>query len=96
MHHIEIIEQSIMQKSCGKRVKCIDDKKRNEEREGTEPATVTRVHLLGYRSAISRDKKKKKIPGAKYKVRVITLNASILPDTPVRPLPSRITARVHR
>jgi len=87
-----------MQKFCRKRVKCIDDKKRNEEREGTydggEPATVTGVHLLGYRSAISRGKKK--IPGAKYKVRVITLNASILPDTPVRPLPSRITARVHR
>lgn len=63
MHHIEIIEQSIMQKFCRKRVKCIDDKKRNEEREGTydggEPATVTGVHLLGYRSAISRGKKKR-------------------------------------
>lgn len=39
--------------------------------------------------------KKKKIPGAKYKVRVNTLNASTVSDTPVCPLPSRITARLH-
>lgn len=39
---------------------------------------LTGAHLLGYKSVMSCEKKKK-IPGAKYKVRVITLDVLQLP-----------------